>query len=97
MNTTLSLIVHSQYIFNLKDLSKVFEGLCQCSIDKTTNGKQLARLWRNEVMRIFFDRLVSSDDKDLVSGIMDHFENDVFSVGKSESYNENRIFKVKPD
>ena len=34
---------------------------------------------------------------DLVSGIIDHFENnDVFSVG-NESMNENRVYNVKAD
>jgi dynein heavy chain len=34
------------YVFNLRDLSRVYEGLCLSTPDKFSEGKQLLRLWR---------------------------------------------------
>lgn len=55
------------YIFNLRDLSRVYEGLLQTTVDKFTETKQIVRLWRNESLRVFADRLVDNTDKELVS------------------------------
>jgi dynein heavy chain len=55
------------YIFNLRDLSRVYEGLCLSTIDKFNVPHALVRLWRNECMRVFHDRLINEEDKDFVS------------------------------
>ena len=44
------------YIFNLRDLSRVFEGLCLATPDKMENSAAVIRLWRNESLRVFHDR-----------------------------------------
>ncbi len=59
--------VKFHYIFNLRDLSRVYEGLMQVSIDKCQTKEQLVRLWRNECMRVFADRLVNDTDRSLVN------------------------------
>lgn len=41
------------YIFNLRDLSRVYEGLCRSTIDKFNVKEAFLRLWRNECMRVF--------------------------------------------
>eukprot|EP00002_Diphylleia_rotans_P017763 TRINITY_DN3442_c0_g1_i2.p1 TRINITY_DN3442_c0_g1~~TRINITY_DN3442_c0_g1_i2.p1 ORF type:complete len:3137 (-),score=716.67 TRINITY_DN3442_c0_g1_i2:70-9480(-) len=51
------------YIFNLRDLSRVYEGLCLSTIDKFTTSASFLRLWRNECLRVFHDRLISIEDK----------------------------------
>ena len=56
------------YIFNLRDLSRVFEGLLRATPDKAATPAQFVRLWRNEVLRIFHDRLINEHDKALVVG-----------------------------
>ncbi|CAG9462277.1 unnamed protein product [Pedinophyceae sp. YPF-701] len=53
------------YIFNLRDLSRVYEGLLLSTSDKFTSAPQFLRLWRHECMRIFQDRLVSAEDKEV--------------------------------
>jgi dynein heavy chain, axonemal len=53
------------YIFNLRDLSRVFEGLLRSTPDKFVSAPQFMRLWRNEIMRIFHDRLIDEHDKQL--------------------------------
>ena len=48
--------------FNLRDLSRVYEGLCIATTDNYTTQNDLIRLWRNECDRIFFDRLTIVED-----------------------------------
>ncbi|KAH3745451.1 dynein heavy chain 10, axonemal [Pelomyxa schiedti] len=54
------------YTFNLRDLSRLFEGLCLSKCDKVDTVGQMIRLWRNECLRVFCDRMVSSTDTNLV-------------------------------
>lgn len=58
--------VKFHYIFNLRDLSRVYEGLLQSTVDKFTTKESFIRLWRNESMRVFADRLVDQTDNDLI-------------------------------
>eukprot|EP00741_Cyanophora_paradoxa_P015322 tig00000194_g14791.t1 len=51
------------YIFNLRDLSRIYEGMCLSTPDKFTTGAQFVRLWRNECLRVFHDRLINQEDK----------------------------------
>ena len=51
------------YIFNLRDLSRVYEGLCNASSDVITSQNHFIRLWRNECDRVFCDRLTTSEDQ----------------------------------
>ncbi|KAL0227597.1 hypothetical protein RCL1_003741 [Eukaryota sp. TZLM3-RCL] len=55
------------YVFNLRDLSRVFEGVCLATVDKFTTATSFARLWRNECLRVFQDRLVDDTDRSVVS------------------------------
>ncbi len=51
----------SHYTFNLRDLSKVIQGVL--SVKSLEHPRQLARLWYHECMRVFSDRLVDDDDR----------------------------------
>jgi dynein heavy chain len=68
------------YIFNLRDISRVFEGLCLATPDHfDSNPQRLVRLWRNESLRVFHDRLINDEDKSYVQGlvskvILEYFE-----------------------
>ncbi|KAJ3328734.1 Dynein heavy chain 10, axonemal, partial [Blyttiomyces sp. JEL0837] len=69
------------YIFNLRDISRVYEGLCQATPDHFTAGKHFSRLWRNEALRVFYDRLVSDQDRTYCNKlinrlVLDNFESD---------------------
>lgn len=55
------------YIFNLRDLSRIYEGLTQITEEKFSSLESIVRLWRNESLRIFHDRLISQGDKDIVN------------------------------
>lgn len=55
------------YIFNLRDLSRIYEGIYQTTVDKVSTVEQLIRLWRNECTRVFADRLINYTDREKVT------------------------------
>ena len=54
------------YIFNLRDLSRIYHGLCLTTPDRFEDTSQIVRVWRNECLRVFNDRLINDTDKQLV-------------------------------
>ncbi|XP_028911199.1 dynein heavy chain 10, axonemal isoform X3 [Ornithorhynchus anatinus] len=67
------------YIFNLRDLSRVFNGLVLTNPERFQVVTQMVRVWRNECLRVFHDRLINEEDKLLVQGhirslVMEHFQ-----------------------
>jgi dynein heavy chain len=52
----------SHYTFNLRDLSKVVQGILQISYENLKESTTLILLWLHESCRVFRDRLI--DDKD---------------------------------
>ncbi|CRL07346.1 CLUMA_CG020322, isoform A [Clunio marinus] len=50
------------YIFNLKDLSRIYGGISMIQPQNFEEPRQLARVWRNEFTRVFCDRLIFEDD-----------------------------------
>ena len=55
------------YIFNLRDLSRIYHGLSLTIPDRFDNPTNFVRVWRNECLRVFYDRLTNSKDRVLVS------------------------------
>jgi len=53
----------SHYTFNLRDLSKVIQGVLQISYDNLPNEDILCQLWIHETLRVFQDRLVNQEDR----------------------------------
>jgi len=51
------------YLFNLRDLSKVFQGMSTVGAGVISDRAKLVRLWVHEVLRVFHDRLVDDPDR----------------------------------
>ena len=51
------------YTFNLRDISKVFQGILMIRSRKCTEQETMIRLWIHECQRIFYDRLINQDDQ----------------------------------
>ena len=72
------------YLFNMRELSKVFQGIILASRDRFVKAKRdepfgttvtsapgyLLALWLHECRRVFSDKLTSHEDKDWVDGAM---------------------------
>ncbi|KAM9219274.1 dynein axonemal heavy chain 10 [Leptosomus discolor] len=56
------------YTFNLRDLSRVYNGLILTTPERFQTVTQMVRVWRNECLRVFHDRLINEADKALVQG-----------------------------
>ncbi|XP_055585529.1 dynein axonemal heavy chain 10-like [Uranotaenia lowii] len=54
------------YIFNLKDLSRIYAGMLQIHPTYYKEVQQLIRVWRNEFQRVICDRLINADDQELM-------------------------------
>ncbi|XP_055848919.1 dynein beta chain, ciliary isoform X2 [Episyrphus balteatus] len=57
--------IKSHYIFNLRDISNVFQGLLFSTSECLTCPTDLIRLWQHETQRVYGDKLI--DDKDIDS------------------------------
>jgi dynein heavy chain len=55
----------SHYTFNLRDLSKVFQGVLMVTAGNCPDKDELLKLWLHEECRVFRDRLINADDRDL--------------------------------
>lgn len=53
----------SHYTFNLRDLSKVFQGILMAEAQKLSDLSDVLRLWYHENCRVFQDRLVNDEDR----------------------------------
>ena len=58
----------SHYTFNLRDLSKVFQGILQIRYENLHNKENLILLWIHEACRVFHDRLTDEKDRDWFYG-----------------------------
>ena len=53
----------SHYTFNLRDLSKAFQGILQSHPDHVKSKNSFVRLFCHECSRVFHDRLIDQSDK----------------------------------
>ncbi|KAI8904300.1 dynein heavy chain and region D6 of dynein motor-domain-containing protein [Gorgonomyces haynaldii] len=70
------------YLFNLRDISKVFQGMLRANREYYDSREVMTKLWIYELMRVFNDRLVDKNDrqffKNLVeSKLQSHFSTDL--------------------
>jgi dynein heavy chain len=59
----------SHYLFNLRDVSKVFQGLLMVKPMQVNKAEQFTRLWLHETQRVFFDRLVDIGNREWFQAI----------------------------
>jgi dynein heavy chain len=80
------------YLFNLRDISKVFQGLLMVSYRKVNTVDSFARLWIHEISRVFYDRLVNVEDQQWFEALVGELQGK--SVGTS--FDADEIFNEKP-
>ena len=61
----------SHYIFNMRDISKVFQGLYLANKNFCESKEQIIKLWGHEILRVFYDRLVDDEDQKKFKKLLD--------------------------
>ncbi|CAN0142261.1 unnamed protein product, partial [Pylaiella littoralis] len=60
------------YTFNMRELSRVFQGLLRAPKDSIPTEVCLMKLWRHECCRVFADKLTTLEDKAAFQSELDH-------------------------
>ncbi len=79
------------YTFNLRDMSKIFQGLCSANGKEATSLIYLVRLWIHENQRVFGDRMVSVQDRESLLGLLNDEVENRFKLTREEVYINERI------
>ncbi|XP_074520194.1 dynein axonemal heavy chain 6 [Halichoeres trimaculatus] len=70
----------SHYVFNLRDLSKCFQGILQCEPSQIREKNQIFRLFCHECQRVFHDRLINNQDKTYFHAIICDMSSKHFNI-----------------
>ncbi|MCQ2815716.1 MAG: AAA family ATPase, partial [archaeon] len=76
------------YIFNLRDVGRVFQGLLMIEAKSFNDPEKYVRLWMNEVQRVFCDRLICEEDIQKVNQKISEL---VVSKFKMEQWDKEKI------
>lgn len=77
------------YVFNLRDLSRVFQGMLRCNSQRFTTKADLVFLWKDEIQRVFCDRLMTKADVSLVT-------DEILEEVLTENFEKDTLEKLKP-
>ena len=73
------------YLYNLRDVSKVFQGISKTNSEAILFPIDMIKLWIHECQRVFQDRLISLEDREyfnevLKSAVKTHFNREIQEV-----------------
>lgn len=66
------------YIFNMRELSRVFQGIMETPVEVIINEGRLVSLWRHECTRVFADKLARPQDKQSIDKVVQEYASEHF-------------------
>jgi len=81
----------SHYTFNLRDISKIFQGVCSASSKSVEDVADIAKLWAHENYRVFRDRMVSEDDRNKLNSLITQEFVGALGLTEEQVYGDGRI------
>lgn len=97
------------YIFNLRDISKVLQGVSSVNNNLVKEKEDLAQIWAHEMTRVFGDRFINDEDRkwlrtliiDKAKEVLQIGEEELFKYGKTiifcDFMNDKRIYQIVKD
>lgn len=79
------------YVFNLRDLSAVTQGMLRCTSEVVTSKSDIMRLWKHECQRVFPDRFTNAADVAWFNKAL------IKVVAKYEEFDEEFVEALKED
>ena len=70
----------SHYLFNMREVSRVLQGVLRADPAKTDSSEKMLRVWAHESMRVFSDRFTNRGDQERFRKVMDTQLAKVFGV-----------------
>ncbi|XP_055607362.1 dynein axonemal heavy chain 3 isoform X2 [Uranotaenia lowii] len=65
----------SHYLFSLRDVTRIYQGIVLVPAKRLPDPEKLTRLWAHETYRVFYDRLVDDNDKQMLLRIVEEAAN----------------------
>ncbi|XP_074037842.1 dynein axonemal heavy chain 1 isoform X2 [Leptinotarsa decemlineata] len=81
----------THYTFNLRDLSKVFQGILMFEPENLVGVQEMIRLWYHECCRVFQDRLVNDDDRSWFDSLLKQKIVQFYDIDPKEALGEETI------
>lgn len=81
----------SHYLFNLRDMSKVIQGICSGHEKYVCNKLDMVRIWYHEHIRVYGDRLRSVSDNSVLETILMESVAALFRVKRDEIFESERL------
>lgn len=81
----------SHYTFNLRDISRIAQGLCRAERRYCAEPIHMVRMWIHENNRVFGDRLIDDKDRKWLSDLLSAESIKTFKLDKAELFNSKRL------
>lgn len=78
-------------MFNLRDISKVFQGICNVKDFVLPDARSFSRVWVHEMNRVFRDRLLAKEDLNKFDGLIRLVIETRISVDSGQVFDKERI------